>query len=598
MKSRLFWRFGILHVFLLLLVLLAVDTYVVRTLRQEYLNAAYTELESLSLLGQNRPPRDYNDAALREWAAWMAQAGVRVTLVAQNGHVIADTSQDPDKMENHAGRPEIKEAFDSGSGRAVRFSATLGHDLVYLAVRGLAPDGTPYVTRLSVPLERLDQARAVFRSHLWGASFIILAAAGTVSLLFFRTVSNRIERLKEFSRRVAAGDFRSLPMDLKGDELADLSSTLNQTAAQLDRTIRTLTEERNQSAAILAGMAEGVAVIDSGQRVIFCNAAFRSAVGIGTFPPEGRPVIEVIRHSDVLTLIRQVLAGNETARSEMVVGSVRTRYYAVTVAPVQSGGVIAGAVVVLHDISELRRLERARRDFVANVSHEFKTPLTAIQGFTETLLGGAMEDSQHRTRFLEIIHDNSARLDRLTDDLLKLSRIEAGNLELEFRPVSVREVIQPCLDTTRIKADAKQLSLEADYGPDLPLVTGDLRSLQEILQNLLDNAVQYSTSGGHIAVTAVAQGEEIVLSVTDNGVGIPKAEQERIFERFYRVDPARSRELGGTGLGLSIAKHLAEAHGGRIQVESELGRGSTFSVFLPRASSKANSRFEIENLES
>jgi len=387
---------------------------------------------------------------------------------------------------------------------------------------------------------------------------------------------------------VATGDFRSLPMDLKGDELADLSSTLNQTAAQLDRTIRTLTEERNQSAAILAGMAEGVAVIDSGQRVIFCNEAFRRAVGIGTFPPEGRPVIEVIRHSDVLTLIRQVLAGAETARSEMVVGSVRTRYYAVTVAPVRSGGVIAGAVVVLHDISELRRLERARRDFVANVSHEFKTPLTAIQGFTETLLAGAMEDSRHSTRFLEIIHDNSARLDRLTDDLLKLSRIEAGNLELEFRPVSVRQMIQPCLDTTHIKADAKQLSLEADYDPDLPPVTGDLRSLQEILQNLLDNAVQYSTSGGHIMVKAVAQGEEIVLSVTDNGVGIPKAEQERIFERFYRVDPARSRELGGTGLGLSIAKHLAEAHGGRIQVESELGRGSTFSVFLPRASSSAS----------
>jgi two-component system phosphate regulon sensor histidine kinase PhoR len=588
MKSRLFWRFGILHVFLLMLVLLAVDTYVVRTLGQEYLHAAYTELEALSLLGQNRPPRDHDDAALREWAAWMAQAGVRVTLVAKDGHVIADTSQDPDKMGNHSGRPEIKEAFDTGSGRAVRFSVTLGHDLVYLAVRRLAPDGTPYVSRLSVPLERLDEARAVFRSRLWGASFIILAAAGTASLLFFRTVSNRIARLKEFSRRVATGDFRSLPMDLKGDELADLSSTLNQTAAQLDRTIRTLTEERNQSAAILAGMAEGVAVIDSGQRVIFCNEAFRRAVGIGTFPPEGRPVIEVIRHSDVLTLIRQVLAGAETARSEMVVGSVRTRYYAVTVAPVRSGGVIAGAVVVLHDISELRRLERARRDFVANVSHEFKTPLTAIQGFTETLLAGAMEDSRHSTRFLEIIHDNSARLDRLTDDLLKLSRIEAGNLELEFRPVSVRQMIQPCLDTTHIKADAKQLSLEADYDPDLPPVTGDLRSLQEILQNLLDNAVQYSTSGGHIMVKAVAQGEEIVLSVTDNGVGIPKAEQERIFERFYRVDPARSRELGGTGLGLSIAKHLAEAHGGRIQVESELGRGSTFSVFLPRASSSAS----------
>ena len=199
-----------------------------------------------------------------------------------------------------------------------------------------------------------------------------------------------------------------------------------------------------------------------------------------------------------------------------------------------------------------------------------------------------MEDGRHRIRFLEIIRDNSARLDRLTDDLLKLSRIEGGNLELEFRPVSMREVIQPCLDTTRIKADAKQLSLVVDYGPDDPQITGDLRSLQEILQNLLDNAVQYSSTGGHIVVRAIVQGEEIVMSVTDNGIGIPKAEQERIFERFYRVDPARSRELGGTGLGLSIAKHLAEVHGGRIQVESELGRGSTFLVFLPRASGETD----------
>jgi len=290
----------------------------------------------------------------------------------------------------------------------------------------------------------------------------------------------------------------------------------------------------------------------------------------------------VIRHSDLLTLIRQVLAGNETARSEMVVGSVRTRYFAVTVAPVRSEGATVGAVVVLHDISELRRLERARRDFVANVSHEFKTPLTAIQGFAETLLGGAMEDSRNRSRFLEIIRDNAQRLGRLTDDLLKLSRLEAGKLELELQPVAMSAVIQPCIDNTRIRADARDLVIEVDIVPDLPPATGDLRSLQEILQNLLDNAVQYSRPGGHISVRAYAQGEEVILSVADSGIGIPKTEQERIFERFYRVDPARSRELGGTGLGLSIAKHLVEAQGGRIEVESELGRGSTFRVLLPR----------------
>jgi two-component system phosphate regulon sensor histidine kinase PhoR len=582
-KIRLFWKFGLVHFFLLLLVLLTVDTYVVRTLREEFLNAAFSELEALTHLAQtNRPPVD-NDSALKAWTARVARSGIRVTLVAEDGKVLADSEQDPLKMESHAGRPEIKEAFETGMSRAVRFSTTLGHDLVYLASRWQTEDGTPFVFRLSVPVHRLDEARAGFRRRLWGASLIVLILAGSASLLFFRTISTRIERLKEFSHRVAAGDFRPLPMGLSGDELADLSGTLNQTAAQLDSTIQTLTEERNQSSAILASMVEGVAVIGSNQRVIFCNSTFRRTLEIENRSYEGRPVIEVIRHSDLLTLIRQALAGNEAVRSELVVGSIRTRNFAVTVTPVSSDKATAGAVVVLHDISELRRLERARRDFVANVSHEFKTPITAIQGFAETLLGGAMEDNQNRNRFLEIIRDNAERLGRLTDDLLKLARIEAGKLELELRPVTMGEVIGPCLDATRVKANPKNLTLETDYSSDLSPVIGDVRFLQEILQNLLDNAVQYSRPGGRIIVRAVAHDSEIVLSVTDTGIGIPKADQERIFERFYRVDAARSRELGGTGLGLSIAKHLVEAHGGRIQVESEVGRGSTFYVFLPRS---------------
>lgn len=582
-KIRLFWKFGLVHFFLLLLVLLTVDTYVVRTLREEFFTAAFSELEALTHLAQTNPPPVDNDSALKAWTARVARSGVRVTLVAKDGRVLADSEQDPLKMESHAGRPEIREALETGAGRAVRFSTTLGHDLVYLASRWQTADGTPFVFRLSVPVQRLDEARAGFRRRLWGASLIVLVVAGGASLLFFRTISTRIERLKEFSHRVAAGDFRPLPMDLSGDELTDLSRTLNQTAAQLDSTIKTLTEERNQSSAILASMAEGVAVIGSNQRVIFCNSAFRRTLEIEDRPYAGRPVIEVIPHSDLLTLIRQALAGNETVRSELVVGSIRTRNFAVTVTPVRSDKATAGAVVVLHDISELRRLERARRDFVANVSHEFKTPITAIQGFAETLLGGAMEDNQNSNRFLEIIRDNAERLGRLTDDLLKLARIEAGKLELELRPVTMEDVIGPCLDATRIKADPKNLTLETDYSSDLSPVIGDVRFLQEILQNLLDNAVQYSRPGGRIVVRAVAQGSEIVLSVTDTGIGIPKTDQERIFERFYRVDAARSRELGGTGLGLSIAKHLVEAHGGRIQVESEVGRGSTFYVFLPRS---------------
>jgi two-component system phosphate regulon sensor histidine kinase PhoR len=240
-------------------------------------------------------------------------------------------------------------------------------------------------------------------------------------------------------------------------------------------------------------------------------------------------------------------------------------------------------VLVLHDISELRRLERVRRDFVANVSHEFKTPLTAIQGFAETLLGGALEEPQNSRRFLGIIRDHAARLARLTDDLLELSQAEAGRLELEMQPLSVSGLIEACLDTTRLKGREKNLTLAADCPSDLPLVRGDQARLREALQNLLDNAVQYTPPGGRVTVRAARVDGQVSIAVTDTGIGIPQADQERIFERFYRVDAARSREVGGTGLGLSIAKHLVEAHGGRIRVESEVGRGSTFTLLLPAA---------------
>jgi len=239
--------------------------------------------------------------------------------------------------------------------------------------------------------------------------------------------------------------------------------------------------------------------------------------------------------------------------------------------------------MVLHDISELRRLERVRRDFVANVSHEFKTPLTAIQGFAETLLGGALEDKENNRRFLEIIRDHSVRLARLTDDLLKLSRIEAGKLDLEFRAVSLVDVIGPCLDTARLKAARKQLALEVRSLETSPVVRGDAASLREVLQNLLDNAVQYTPPGGRISLRAATQEHQAIVSVSDTGIGIPQAEQGRIFERFYRVNAARSRDAGGTGLGLAISRHIVEAHGGRLWVESVVGQGSDFHFTIPLA---------------
>ncbi len=579
MRLSLFWRLALTYLALLIAVLLAVDSYTARALRHDYIGHGFEQLDALGHIARAHPPQLESREALRSWVEWMALSGARVTVIAQNGVALADSVHDPETMENHANGPEIRQAFAGGEGRAVRHSATLDRDLVYLALRYQPATGEPVFLRLALPLKHIDEALAEFRWRLLATSLVILILAGAMSLVASRSFSARVERLKEFSRRVAAGDFRPMRVETT-DELGELAEALNQTAARLDQTIRSLTDERNRSAAILTGMIEGVAVISADERVLFANRAFSQILGLDSAVREGQRLVEATRQADLLTVVKQVLAGQESTHSEVTMGTVRPRTFAVTAAPIRSDG-SQGAVLVLHDISELKRLERVRQDFVANVSHEFKTPLTAIQGFAETLLGGALEDEQNSRRFLEIIREHAGRLARLTDDLLKLSQIEAGKLQPEFQPAAVAELIESCLETTRLKAEQKRLTLRADCSADLPPIRGDARHLQEVLQNLLDNAVQYTPEGGHITVQGRAEGCEVVITVADTGIGVPQAEQQRIFERFYRVDAARSREAGGTGLGLAIAKHVVEAHGGRIWVESTVGQGSEFHFSIP-----------------
>jgi two-component system phosphate regulon sensor histidine kinase PhoR len=587
MRVSLYSKLGILYPLLFLMVLLVVDLYAVEALRRDYKESGFEHLASLKRLVESRPPELSNSVALQEWAAWMARSGARVTVIAADGRVLADSAEEPQRMENHAGRPEVKEAMASGEGRTVRFSHTINRDLLYLAIRyPREPSGAaPTVIRLALPVAQIQEALQEFRGRLWTVSLFVFLLAGGVSLLFSRALAGRIVRLQKFSERVAHGDFRPLSVERRGDELTDLVRSLNETATRLDQTIRTLTEERNRSSAILRSMVEAVAVIAGDGRMLFLNEALCRHLGVNEAEAAGRPMVEVIRQSNLLAVVQQVLGGQETAAEEVTLAGpspagTAPRNYVATAAAVRVDET-RGAVLVLHDISELRRLERVRRDFVANVSHEFKTPLTAIQGFAETLLEGALDDTANRKRFVEIIRDHSARLARLTDDLLKLSLIEAGKLELEFRPVKVAGLLDSCLETTRLKAAQKQLTLSVECPASLPAVRGDARRLAEVLQNILDNAVQYTAEGGTISIRARAEDHLVRIAVSDTGIGIPRDEQQRIFERFYRVDAARSREAGGTGLGLSIAKHLVEAHGGRIEVESEVGQGSTFSVLLP-----------------
>jgi len=591
-RAKLFWRLGLTYVALLVAVLIAVDLYSARVIRSQAIRSANSQLTSLLNVAQTRPPKAADPADLQAWTEWMAKSGARVTIVDSSGRVLADSTADATTMENHANRPEVQQAIAQGHGQAIHHGETLNRDLVCQAVRYEEADGQLIVIRLAVPLSEIDLSVSELRQRLLIASIVMLLIGAIASLGFARMFSARIDRLKDFSQRIAEGDFRPLLPEGPRDELSALADSMNQTAARLDLEIRMLSGERNRSSAILRSMVEGVAVIDADERLVFYNRAFSEIFGVQD--AEGRPLIEVVRNAELVGLIRKALRGDEGLQNDISMGIVQMQNFSVTAAPVKAldptgaehdlaKAKPSGAVVVLHDVTELRRLERVRQDFVANVSHEFKTPLTAIQGFAETLLGGALDDPTNNRRFLDIIRNHAIRLARLTNDLLKLARIEAGKLEVEFFPVGLIELIEGCAETTLMKASRKQITLEIEVPPGLPAVQGDASLLRDVLQNLLDNAIQYTPAGGHVHVTAEAKGREAVIAVSDTGLGIPTSDRERIFERFYRVDAARSREAGGTGLGLSIAKHIVEAHNGRLWVDSVIGEGSKFSFSIPIA---------------
>jgi two-component system, OmpR family, phosphate regulon sensor histidine kinase PhoR len=587
-QLNLFWKLGLAFLALLLSVLLAMDFFAERALRSDYERKGFEQLAAIAHIAQAHPPQwlpssvgqPEDISSVLDWVAQWASSGVRITVITADGRVLADSQSDAKTMGNHADRPEIQDALSKGEGRSMRRSVTLNRDLLYYAVRKDYPGGNPIVLRFALPVATVDDVLSSFRHRLWLSSFFILVIAGIVSLLLSRSFTHRVERLKEFSRRVAEGDFRPLPRDGSGDALEALGLSLNRTAARLDRSIRTLTEERNLSSAILGSMVEGVAVVNGTERLVFANRGFAEILGLDVPPTSGSALVEVVRQTELIEAVRRVLSGEPRVESEIVTGTLRQRFFAATVAAVRAQEA-TGAVVVLHDITELRKLERVRRDFVANVSHELRTPLTAIQGFAETLLGGAIDDPQNRGRFLEIILEHSRRLARLTEDLLMLSKMDAERLELEFSRIGVPQFIESCVETVQHRASERDLRISVNMPQRLPDIAGDRRRLAEVLQNLLDNALQYTLSGGLIMVSAEAAEDEVVFTVSDTGIGIPRADQPRIFERFYRVDVARSREVGGTGLGLSIAKHLVDAHGGRIWVESEVGRGSQFHFSVP-----------------
>ncbi|MEQ1563415.1 MAG: ATP-binding protein, partial [Nitrospiraceae bacterium] len=531
-------------------------------------------------------------AAVRDLGA---RAFARVTVVALDGLVLADSAVSDNTLstvENHLARPEIQQAAATGRGTDLRTSHTTGERTLYLAVgigstNQTKPSG---FLRLGLPMTTFDREVAKLHRNLalaFGIAFLIAVA---LSVWLARSITKPLSDIAIAARQLANGDHTVRIRTGSRDEVGLLADTLNQMTDQLRAKIDELSEDRAQLLAMLTSMVEGVMVLDCRGRVLQVNPALERMFDISRMDARGHHCSEVFRHPQLDTLVSTVLTKRFNEEDEILLQpSGRCLHIEASVTACDRENE-ACAVLVFHDITELRRLENIRKDFVANVSHELRTPLTSIKGYIEALLDGAKDDPGTSTKFLEIILKQSDRLNLILEDLLQLSKIESGQILFKREPLQIQRVIERTLAMIKPLADKKGHRLLSFIARDLPAVLGDEDRLMQVLSNLLDNAVKYTPGNGTITVAAHPVADDLErptivtaleLSVTDTGLGIPEQDRPRVFERFYRVDKARSREMGGTGLGLAIVKHIVEGLGGRVWVEANAPTGSRFVVRLP-----------------
>jgi len=615
-RRKLIWQIYPAYLAVTLVSVIAVTAYCSHAFRDVYYSKVRSELNRFALVAAEEihmvlraQGEDKLDGVCKE-IGHTGRGEIRLTVVLPSGKVVGDSHDDPAMMTNHSDRPEIIEALQRDFGSSVRPSPTLGETMMYVAVP-MKEDGKPMaVVRTAIAVTEIDHAlRAIYMNILW-VGVVIAAGAAVLSLLISRRISEPIVSIQQTAERFAAGELSlRVPMPASA-ELATLADSLNRMAAQLGERITTITEQRNKLDAILSSMAEGVFAVDDSGRIVSMNAAAADLLGIeatlsgpSAASPEraqaqNRRIEEVIRNPDLQHFVRETLAGEQPSEAEISFpddgpqqpSSSSGRYFRVHGASLMDArGRRSGAVIVLNDMTRVRKLETVRRDFVANVSHELKTPITSIQGFVEALTEGGVKDPEQVEKYLGIIARHASRLNSIIDDLLTLSRLEEAEDRASGSPVQprapsfargpLRPVLEEAIDLAGVKAREKRIAIDLACEQDVE-ATINPPLLEQAALNLIDNAIKYSPEGGRIAVEAHKQGEEIVIAVRDAGCGISREHLARLFERFYVVDKSRSRKLGGTGLGLAIVKHIVQAHGGYVTVDSTLGKGSTFTIHL------------------
>jgi two-component system phosphate regulon sensor histidine kinase PhoR len=556
------------------LVILAATLTLDITIRRIWESSVQNDIERLlaqnvqvfALLVQNDHQHSLQEIAMEE--ARITET--RATVIAHDGVVLADSQADVRTMENHAGRPEVAAALAGRIGSNARQSHTVGIEFLYVA----APSGDK-VVRLAFRLATIRSHVAEVRRTLLRASALGLLLALVLAAIVAQSVASRLKRIVRFAGQIAEGDLTARISESGGDEIAQVAMALDRTARRLEENFAALRESRAQLEVLLNSMNDGVIAVSPEMKVLWANQAM---AGLVHSPAKiGGSVTELVRHPDFLATLRSALASRHR-ESAIVPALLGARAFSVTAEPLPDGGVVS----VLHDISGIERVEKTRRDFIANVSHELRTPLTSIRGYAETLLDSAEMQSGNAREFLQIIRRNAERMARLTEDLLVLARVESGEEKLDLQSHAPRQLMQEAAAALQENAHAAGVELTLDLAPETP-VTADAYAIQQVLGNLISNALRYAQGGKKIVLGATGQPHHVEFYVRDFGPGIPSEHLPRIFERFYRVDKARSRETGGTGLGLAIVKHIVLNHGGTVRVESTMGRGTTFFFTLPKA---------------
>jgi two-component system phosphate regulon sensor histidine kinase PhoR len=508
----------------------------------------------------------------------------RITIINSKGKVLAESEKTPDEvliMENHFGRPEVKSALSGNIGERIRYSATLKIDMLYIALPLRYKNEIIGSLRLALPLEHVQKTLFSIRKAIFLSLFFALGLVFVLGSVLTRKNIKSINKIIHASGRFARQDFsHKIFIDSK-DEIGELAATLNQMAQNLEDKIKEIEMKNQHLVAILESMVEGIIVIDKNSRILSINPTVEKIFNIAKQASIGRVFLEVIRNNDMSEIINTVIEDGKSVSCELSLVWPVQKVFQVNASPIFEKNMVGGCVMVIHDITEIRRLETMRRDFVANVSHELKTPLTSIKGFVETLLEGALEDKENSRHFMQIIQDHTNRLDILVNDLLDLSYLETKEVILEKEKTNLKDMADNVLASFKTQLKKKMILANNELPKDL-IASVNKNKIEQVFTNLIDNAIKFNRENGNLKVYNQDLDNGIKIIIEDSGLGIPAKDIPRIFERFYRVDKARSRELGGTGLGLSIVKHIIELHNGSVGVESIEGLGSKFFFILPK----------------